>query len=488
MAETVAFEANIEKHEIENFGEECGVFGVFEPGTNVAETTYRGLVTLKHRGQDASGQVVVNEFGDLHLHKDLGSVIDVFDEGVALPFVLPTLGRLAIGHNRYGTMNKVDIKKRWHAAQPILIEENGFRFAGAYNGDVANIHEVMKQHDIEPDAYVSDTEAVMQLLDSYMVVHEQPDLVLALQDVLPQLQGAFSGVFTDGERLIAARDVNGFRPFVYGKTPTGGHVVASEVRALEEVGAVFTNEIEPGTIMAIDNDGVDIISYSEATHTPCSYEYFYFSKEDNIFHEQNVGDVRWRLGQELAKEHPVEDVDLVVGVPNSGIVSAEAYAKTLGLSYEQVILKNKNKQSDMRTFIANNQNEREAIARAKFYIEEDVVLGKSVAIIDDSVIRGTVTRAVIEMLRVAGAAKVHVRVPAPPYKNPCYYGMDTGRVEELLTRGRTHDEMVSFIGADSLEFLSPDGVHRAAQRQLGSLCVGCSTGVYPTDIPVSITV
>ncbi len=464
----------------EDFGEKCGVFGVFEPGTNVALTTYEGLVMLKHRGQDASGQVVVTDDGELHLYKQLGNVIEVFDEGRKLPEVLPLVGRLAIGHNRYGTMKSVPIEQRWHAAQPIMGKED--RFAGAYNGDVANIHEVMNRHGFKAGSYVSDTEAVMKLVDLYLGKGPNADLIYSLRSVLPHLEGAFSGVFTDGKRLIGARDPNGFRPFVYGKTPSGGHVMASEIRALREAGASYEREISPGEMLIIDENGAHSERFAEATPTPCSYEYFYFSKEDNILDGQKVGDVRWRFGEELAREHPIQ-ADLVVGVPNSGIIAAEAYAKTLGLDYSQVITE---RPKSKRSFLGNTQAERELIAENKFDYYYELINGKIVVVVDDSVIRGTVSRVNIKHLFEAGAAEVHVRVPSPEYKHPCKYGMDTGRVEELLATGRSLEEMREYIGADSLEFLSPEGVSRATQRAAGKMCLACATGDYPTKVFIDL--
>ena len=466
----------------EDFGEKCGVFGVFAPDTNVALSTYDGLLTLKHRGQDASGQVVATDDGALHLYKQLGNVKEVFENGTALPEVLPTVGRLAIGHNRYGTMMKVPADMRWHAAQPILGE--AAQFAGAYNGDVSNIHDVMTEHGFRRDEYISDTEGVMKLVDLYMAAQETPDIMGALEQVLPRLSGAFSAVFTDGQRLIGARDRNGFRPFVYGQTAEGGHVLASEVRALHEVRADFVREIRPGEIVAIDENGLQSSEFAASSPTPCFYEFAYFSKEDNILDGQKVGDVRWRFGRELAAEHPVLDADMVVGVPNSGIVAAEAYAKTLNLPYEQVILKHH--KSNLRSFLANTQTERESIAANKFEYETEVIAGKKMVVIDDSVIRGTVSRILIEQLRAAGAAEVHVRVPAPEYRYSCHYGMDTGRPEELLATNRTLDEMRDFIGADSLEFLSPAGVTRAAALPFGKMCLACATGEYPSALSVNL--
>lgn len=467
----------------EDFGEKCGVFAVFEPDSNVALTTYNGLYALKHRGQDAAGQVVGDEYGELFIYKDLGSVQDVFKDGEALPLLLPSIGRMAIGHNRYGTMARVPTQERWHAAQPIKGQKNNF--AGAYNGDVSNIRRIMSQHEFSTDSYVSDTEGVIKLIDLYMSRSQEPTLINALHQVLPQLEGAYSGVFTDGKRIVGVRDPNGFRPFVYGQTATGGHVLASEVRALDESGAEFKYEVAPGTMIIIDEKGVHTERFAKDCSTPCMYEYFYFSKEDNIFHNQKVGDVKSRFGEELAREHPI-DADLVVGVPNSGITAAEAYAKALNLPYIQAVTKNKNRESDLRSFLANNQNEREAIALAKFLIDGIEVKDKSIVVVDDSVIRGTVSRVLIQMLREAGATSVHVRVPAPIYKYSCYYGMDTGRAEELLATSRNLSEMCETIGADSLEFLSPAGVVKAVQRPMGKICIACATGEYPTEVPVTL--
>lgn len=459
-----------------DFGEKCAVFGVYHPNTDVAETTYQGLVMLKHRGQDASGIAVAGKDG-ISLYKDLGSVKDVFELGHKLKEVLPSIGRIAIGHNRYGTQKKLMQELRLRAAQPI----RGKGFVAAINGDISNIHPVMQNHGFGREDYVSDTDGAVKLLSSYIGTPGIPSLRPALRSVLPQLEGAFSAIFTDGENLIGARDRHGFRPYVYGRTAMGGHILSSEVRGLHGVGAEFEREIDPGEIVTINERGVFSEAFAEENTKLCMYEDIYFSKEENIFHGQKVGDVRNRLGQELANEHPMM-ADIVVGVPNSGITAAKAYAEALNLKYAQVIEKNANKEADLRSFLANCQDEREAIARAKVVIDRLGVEGKSVLVVDDSVIRGTVSKVVIQMIREAGATEVHVRVPAPMYKFACHYGMDTGRPEELLATNRTPDEMRDFIGADSLEFLSLAGVGRARRRNISSICGACATGEYPTEV------
>jgi amidophosphoribosyltransferase len=494
MEKNLEVDEQVYKHEIEGYGDKCGVFAVYAPGENVAEMAYKGLYAIKNRGQDAAGIDVVSEAGFIHDHKDLGRVDAVFHGGESLPVHFPEVGRLATGHVRYGTMNKLEAAKRIHAAQPLdkdgqSLDGTPFIISGLYNGDVTNIGQVANAHDIDFAGFVSDSEGVMSLLQKYMSEQQHPDLVRALEWLLPQLEGAFSAIFTDGDDLLAARDGNGFRPFVYGKTTTESQVIASEVHALSAVQAEFNGEIEPGTICKVDEGGVKVLSrFSEAEVSPCAYEYIYFSKEDNIFHGRNIGAVREQLGLQLAKEHPYTDVDLWVGVPNSGITSAQAYADALKIPYEQVITINPEFTSEKRSFIGNNQTEREAITRAKQLVDEDKVRGKRIGVSDDSIIRGTVKRALIEMLREAGATEVHVRIPSPVYEYSCKYGMDTGRREELLKYNRTLEEMRQYIGADSLEYLSPEGTRLAITGAIaGKLCLACATGDYPTEVPVSIT-
>lgn len=459
--------------------EECGVFGVYAPGQALAELTYAGLVGLKHRGQDAAGIVVADADGSLHIHKDVGNVKEVFDEGRSLHSVLPPLGRLAIGHDRYGTMVKVSSKQR--AAQPMMGRDGDT--ALACNGEFANIESLLSDHGLDRANYVTDTEAAVGLIDLYRDHEPGRNMVAALRKVLTKLRGAYSLLITDGDQLAAARDPQGFRPFVRGELIDGGQVLASEVRALNAVGAAFTEEIEPGQIMVIDETGIRQEQFAAPSEKACMYEYFYFSKPDNIFHGQRVGDVRRRFGAELAMEHPLAK-GVVVGVPESGILAAEGYAAALNLPMVEGVKKERG--VDLRSFLGPNQAAREAIARAKFNIDRQLVEGQDVALVDDSIIRGTISRELIRMLRENGAREIHVRVPAPQYLFSCVYGMDTGRREELLAVGRSIKQMCDYIGADSLAFLSVEGVGRGVARPLGKLCTACATGAYPTDVSVRI--
>lgn len=467
--------------------EACGVVAVLSFNDDAVEYAHAALGELQHRGQDASGITAVDKFGQLHTYKDLGLVKDVFQNGSLLQEVLPSDAQIAIGHDRYGTMTSVTDKLR--AAQPLGDEE----CAIAHNGHFSNIDRVLAEAGFEPSDYVSDSEGLLLLLKQHMSRSGDKDLANALRRVLPRLQGAFSITATDGERIIGVRDPNGFRPLAIGRLANeSGYAFASETPALERIGAKFEREVGPGEMVIIDPFGATSEQLVPANESLCLYEFIYFSGPENVFGGQRVGDVRLRLGQELAREHPVigsgddDDIEtIVVGVPKSGLISAEGYAEGINAPLIPAIKRN-DKEEVPRTFILSTQEAREEAASRKYLVDAAQVKGKRCVIADDSIIHGTTFKQLVKQLREAGAAEIHVRIPAPPYRFPCFFGMDTGDRDELIAANLDIAGLKDYFNVDSIEYLSVEGVQRAVARPIGSVCMACCTGDYPIPIPVTL--
>ena len=460
-----------------NLREECGVFGVYAPEAfDIARTTYYGLFALQHRGQESCG-IVVNDDGVFASYKDTGLVNDVFT-----PDILDRLGqgRIAVGHVRYGTTGANDRSN----AQPIVVNHIKGKMALAHNGNLTNSAEL--RHDLELQGSIfhttSDTEVI-----SYMITKERlsaPSIEEAVNRAMNHLHGAYSLVIASPSKLIAVRDENGFRPLCYGKTADGRYVVASESCALDSVGAEFIRDIQPGEIVVFDRNGVR--SIEEHCHrVPCSlcvFEYIYFARPDSVIEGCCVHTARMRAGAFLALEHPVQ-ADVVIGVPDSGIDAAIGYSKQSGIPYELGFIKNK---YIGRTFIAPGQKSREDKVRIKLNPIPDVVRGKRVVMIDDSIVRGTTSARIVRLLRDAGAREIHMRVSAPPFVNPCYYGTDIDSRENLIACHHSVEEIAEKIGVDSLGYLSVENVRQIAKgAQGGGYCTACFDGHYPTELPTA---
>ena len=459
--------------------DECGVFGVYASETrDVASTTYYGLFALQHRGQESCG-IVVNDDGVLKDHRDDGLVNDVFTKSV-----LQNLGHgdMALGHVRYGT---ADTKGRVNA-QPMLVNHIKGRMAVAYNGSLVNSFELRSELEMEGSLFHmnSDVEVI-----SYIITKERltsRSIEEAVEKAMTRLKGAYSLVVMSPTKLIAARDPNGFHPLCYGRNEAGDYIVASESCALDAVGATLIRELDPGEILVFSRrDGV----HSIRTHCDtcksslCVFEYIYFARPDSVIEGCSVHKARAQAGAFLAKEHPV-DADIVVGVPDSGLDAAIGYSNESGIPYAIGFLKNK---YIGRTFIAPGQSTREDKVRIKLNPISSVVAGKRVVLVDDSIVRGTTCERIVKLLREAGAKEVHMRVSAPPFLHPCYYGTDIDSQDKLIACKHTLEEITAIIGVDSLGYLDLEDAKKIAiDRKCEGFCCACFDGNYPTEIPVKI--
>lgn len=452
--------------------EECGVFGVIAPEPcNVANLTYYGLYSLQHRGQESCG-IVVNDDGVFSSHKDLGLVNEVFssDELAKLP-----KGRMAVGHVRYGTTGATNRNN----CQPIEVNHQKGKMALAHNGNLTNAEKLRSELELSGAIFhtTSDTETI-----AYIIIRERlrtNSMEKAVSAAMKVLDGAYSLVLMSPQKLICARDPHGFRPLCYGKTLEGAYVIASESCALSAVGAEFIRDVEPGEIIAFTDDGVT--SYREHCHAcdkrTCIFEYIYFARPDSVIDNVSVYEARLRAGRLLAKHHPA-DADVVIGVPDSGLDAALGFSQESGIPYGMGLVKNK---YIGRTFIAPEQELRLDQVRIKLSAIETSVKGKRVVLIDDSIVRGTTSQRIVKLLREAGAKEIHMRISAPPFLHPCYYGTDIDSEENLIAFHHTVEEIAKIIGVDSLGYLATDELRELVGND--DYCSACFTNEYPTSIP-----
>lgn len=459
--------------------EECGVFGVWAPGEEVAKLTYYGLYALQHRGQEAAG-IAVADGSQIVVFKDLGLVSQVFDEQT----LAAMRGHVAVGHCRYSTTGSVT----WENAQPVFrTTAAGTGVALGHNGNLVNTAELTERardagliNSKTPGMATTDSDIMGALL-----AHGAADATLeqAAMTLLPTVRGAFCLVFADENTLYAARDPHGVRPLCLGRLDTGW-VVASETAALDIVGASFVRDIEPGELLAIDADGVRSSRFANATPKTCVFEYVYLARPDGMLDGRSVHSTRVEIGRRLAAEHSV-DADLVIGVPESGTPAAVGYAQGSGIPYGQGLMKNA---YVGRTFIQPSQTIRQLGIRLKLNPLREVIRGKRLVVVDDSIVRGNTQRALVRMLREAGAAEVHVRIASPPVRWPCFYGIDFASPAELIANAvESDDEMLdavrTAIGADSLGYISAEGMVAATQEPRSRLCCACFDGKYPIELP-----
>lgn len=454
--------------------EECGVFGVFSPQTSdVASTAYYGLFALQHRGQESCG-IVVNDDGIFQSYKDTGLVNDVFT-----PQILEKLGEgnMAVGHVRYGTTGGNDRSN----AQPIVVNHIKGRMALAHNGNIVNCEQLRRELELEGSIFstTSDTEVI-----SYIITKERlkaPSIEQAVNQAMRRVKGAYSLVIMSPSKLIAVRDAHGFRPLCYGKTEDGRYVVASESCALDAVSAKFIRDIRPGEILVFDQNGARSITdhCGEADGSLCVFEYIYFARPDSVIDGCSVHNARMRAGAFLALEHPVQ-ADVVIGVPDSGLDAAVGYAKQAGIPYEIGFIKNK---YIGRTFIQPGQKSREDKVKIKLNPIADVVRGKRIVMIDDSIVRGTTSARIVRLLREAGATEVRFLSSAPKFLNPCYYGTDIDSRENLIACHHSTEEIAKIIGADSVGYLDIEHARHLTGGDGSGFCCACFDGVYPTEIP-----
>jgi amidophosphoribosyltransferase len=456
--------------------DQCGVFGVWAPGEEVSKLTYFGLYALQHRGQESAG-IATSNGKKLLVYKDMGLVSQVFSESALESLV----GHVAIGHTRYSTTGS----SSWRNAQPTLGKTASGTVALGHNGNLTNTSELLEilranypeQSDNEiTGGNTTDTAVLTALLAG------NPDNSLenTAMELLPKVKGAFSLVFMDEQTLYAARDPQGVRPLVLGRLERGW-VVASETAALDIVGASFVREVEPGELIAIDENGLRAKQFAAPKRAGCVFEYVYLARPDTSINGRNVYDARVEMGRTLAREYPV-DADLVIPTPESGTPAAIGFSQESGIPYGHGLVKNA---YVGRTFIEPSQTIRQLGIRLKLNPLREVIKGKRIIVVDDSIVRGNTQRALVQMLREAGAKEIHVRISSPPITWPCFYGVDFATRAELIATGLAPDEVRMSIGADSLGYLSKEGMINSSEQKESELCTACFTGTYPIELPTA---
>ncbi|HEV2239875.1 MAG TPA: amidophosphoribosyltransferase [Streptosporangiaceae bacterium] len=456
----------------------CGVFGVWSPGEDVAKLAYFGLYALQHRGQESAG-IAVSDGTTIVVFKDMGLVPQVFDEAA-----LNSLrGHIAVGHCRYSTSGS----SVWHNAQPTFRATPSASLALGHNGNLINTLELAELVEApsnggEAIGATSDTDVLTALFAHPPAPANPPGgaeqgIEAGAMAALPLVRGAYSLVFMDERTLYAARDPQGFRPLVLGRLERGW-VVASETAALDIVGASFVREIEPGELIAVDERGVRSRTFARAQPRGCLFEYVYLARPDTAIAGRSVQATRVEVGRTLAAEHPAQ-ADVVIPVPESGTPAAIGYAQASGIPYGQGLVKNS---YVGRTFIQPSQTIRQRGIRLKLNPLRDVIAGRRVVVVDDSIVRGNTQQAIVAMLREAGAAEVHVRISSPPVAWPCFYGIDFASRAELIAGSLSVEEIRVSIGADSLGYVSLEGLIAATTLPAGRLCRACFDGAYPLDV------
>lgn len=453
--------------------EACGVFGIYAPGEDVAKLTYFGLYALQHRGQESAG-IATFDGDKVHLHKDMGLVSQVFNESSLghLP------GNLAVGHTRYSTTGS----SRAINAQPVVVETRLGSLALAHNGNLVNTKELREVLLARKCEFVSTTDSEAIAVAIGYEVGKGKDWLEAAISAFAMCQGAFSLTIATPKGVMGVRDPHGVRPLVIGTLPTNPvrYVLASETCALDIIGAEFLRDVEPGELVWITEEGMASFHWSQKQKRKlCIFEMIYFARPDSIMEGENLYSYRLRIGRYLAAESPI-DADIVIGVPDSGIPAAIGFSQASGIPYAEGLIKNR---YVGRTFIQPTQAMRESGIRMKLNPLRDVLEGKRVIIIDDSIVRGTTSRKIVKALRDAGATAVHMRISSPPVTHPCFYGIDTDNQDQLIAATKSVAEIAAQIEVDSLAFLSWKGMLKATHEDPNSFCSACFTGDYPIEVP-----
>ena len=454
--------------------EECGVIGVFTPEGEASRLAFFGLFALQHRGQESAGIAAANG-ENVVVHADMGLVTQIFRE----PDFYPLVGDMAIGHTRYSTSGSSELCN----AQPLLVDGQHGQLAVANNGNIINALQLRDQLQDEWNCTftsTTDTEVIAQLL-AHATGANWEDRVF---QCMRQLEGAYSIVVQTKDTMIAARDPLGIRPLCLGKL-NGGWVVASESCALDHIGAEYIRELDAGEVIIVDGNGLHTATWSGGTgrQALCVFELIYFARPDSLMAGQLVHSARQELGAQLAREHPV-DADLVIGIPDSSTAAAVGYAQESGIPFSEGLVKNR---YVGRTFIEPEQRLRDLGVRQKFNTLVDVIQGKRLVVVDDSIVRGTTTPHVVNLLRKGGAKEVHMRVCAPPIKHPCFMGVDMASREELLAANNTLEEIRTIVGADTLGYLSVEGLLEVVGGTKGGFCDACFTGNYPVPVQLELS-
>ncbi|MBR8838499.1 MAG: amidophosphoribosyltransferase [Stigonema ocellatum SAG 48.90 = DSM 106950] len=456
--------------------EACGVFGICAPGEDVAKLTYFGLYALQHRGQESAG-IATFEGTQVHLHKDMGLVSQVFNE----PILSHLTGSIAVGHTRYSTTGS----SRKVNAQPAVVETRLGKLTLAHNGNLVNtVH--LREELLEQKCHlVTTTDSEMIAIAIGQEVDAGADWVEGTIRALQRCQGAFSLVIGTNSGIMGIRDPNGIRPLVIGTLDDHPvrYVLASETCALDIIGAEYLREVAPGELVWIDEAGLTSYQWSQKPQRKlCIFEMIYFARPDSVMHNESLYSYRMRLGRQLAEESPVE-ADIVFGVPDSGIPAAIGYSQSSGIPYVEGLIKNR---YVGRTFIQPTQTMRESGIRMKLNPLKDVIYGKRVVIVDDSIVRGTTSRQLVKALHEAGAVEVHMRISSPPVTHPCFYGIDTDSQDQLIAATKSVEEITKQLEVDSLAYLSWKGMLEATREDPQSFCSACFTGNYPISIPEQV--
>ena len=463
--------AGIDTNDDDSPHDECGVFGVYAPGEQVARLTYFGLFALQHRGQESAG-IAVSDGKCIRMHKDMGLVAQVFNEEtlVGLP------GYLAIGHTRYSTTGSSILRN----AQPLHCVWGGGTLAVGHNGNLINAAELRAELEKKgvPFESSNDSEVIARLIAS----QDTESLDEAVKRTMATLKGAYSLVILSEDTLIGVRDPFGVRPLCIGQLSGGRYVLASETCALNTVGAEFIREVAPGEIVIIDSTGMrSRQGQPMARHATCMFEFIYFARPDTALYGRELHQVRRRMGRELAREHPIlGEADVVIPIPDTGIPAAIGFAEQSKIPYGEGVIKNRYIQ---RTFIQPDQRMRELGVKMKLMPIKEALAGKRVVMVDDSIVRGTTTGQIVKMLFEAGASEVHVRITAPPITHPCFYGIDMADQAQLVAAHQDVESIRALIGATSLGYLSIDGLSRAIGMSRDRFCLACFDGKYPIEIP-----
>lgn len=450
--------------------ESCAVVGIYSPGEDVARLTFFALFALQHRGQESSG-IATGDGSGIQIFTNMGLVSQVFTE----QSLSKLTGHIAIGHNRYSTAGSSQLCN----AQPIIVGEGDDAIAIAHNGNIVNARHLYEE--LSQSGYIFKSTTDTEIIANLILSAPDKEMVDKIRYAMHRLQGVYSLTIMTKDRLYGVRDSLGLRPLVLGKV-NGGWILASETCALDHIGALFLREIQPNEIVVIDKDGLKSYCEESDKKAMCIFEHIYFARLDSVIDGKLLYQVRQNMGAKLAEEHPV-DADLVVGVPESAIAAATGYAQRSGIPLAEGLVKNR---YVGRTFIEPDQRLRQLGAQMKYNPMPQLLKGKRIVMVDDSIVRGTTTPHVIKLLRKAGAKEVHVRIVAPAIRYPCFFGVDMATYSELLAAKKTVPEIKDIIGADSLGYLSVEGLIKAVGQPRDNFCLACFTGDYPMPVQIEM--
>ncbi|MGB9820009.1 MAG: amidophosphoribosyltransferase [Pseudothermotoga sp.] len=448
--------------------EACGLLGIYssQPDESIARTVYYGLFALQHRGQESSG-IAVSDTRSIKYHKGIGLVSEIFSE----EDLEDLKGKIAIGHVRYSTTGSNCLSN----AQPLVVKYHSGELAIAHNGNLVNAYEL--RNDLEQNGAMFHTTTDSEVIAALIARSRKP-LIEAVTECMEKIRGAYSLLLMSKDKLIAIRDPNGFRPLCIGSY-NGSYVVASENVAFDTIGAAFLRDIEPGEIVVFDENGISSHKVITSRKSLCVFEFVYFARPDSVIDKVSVYQTRWKAGAILAREHPV-DADLVVAVPDSGNVAAIGFSDTSHIPMGMGLIKNR---YIGRTFIQPSQRIRNLGVRLKLNPLKDLINGKRIVLVDDSIVRGTTMGQIVKMLKDSGAKQVHVRISSPPITHSCYFGIDTSTRRELIASCHDVESIRKLLDADSLGYLSIDGLIESIGMKEKDLCIACFTGEYPMQIP-----